>query len=59
MALINLHVFSNSLQMQTEIEVVIPQKDKCGEIGVNGKVENKKTCGIYCHMHSLTKIDYQ
>lgn len=34
MAYIQLHFFSNALGVQTEVEVVLPQQDTIGEIGV-------------------------
>ena len=35
MAFIQLHFYSNSLGMQTEVEVVLPQKNTVGEIGAD------------------------
>ena len=34
MAYIQLNLFSNSLGMQTQIEVILPQKNTVGEIGI-------------------------
>ncbi len=50
MALIDLHIFSESLGMQTSVLVAIPQKSSVGEIGtVKKKVEGKYKCLYLLH----------
>ena len=47
MALMNLKFFSESLGMQTEVYVVIPQKSSVGEIGINSKKDADKYKCLY------------
>ena len=42
MAFINLKFYSEALGMQTEVYVVIPQKQTNGEIGVTTKAQDTK-----------------
>ena len=50
MALIQLHFYSNALGMQTEVEVILPQKDTFGEIGVeNISVISQYKCLYLLH----------
>ncbi len=53
MALANLKFYSESLGMQTEIYVVIPQKSNVGEIGIETKKEDKKYKCLYL-LHGLS-----
>ncbi len=50
MALAELKIYSESLGMQTEVYVIIPQKSTSGEIGVStGKSEDKYKCLYLLH----------
>ncbi len=49
MAHITLNIYSESLEMQTSVEVVIPQRSTLGEIGIN----NKKCTGKYKCLYLL------
>lgn len=53
MALINMKVYSEMLGKQTEILVVIPQRNTLGEIGVNKNCENNKFKCLYL-LHGLS-----
>lgn len=53
MALIELKFFSQMLGMQSEVYVVVPQKSTKGEIGVNGKSEDKAYKCLYL-LHGLS-----
>ena len=53
MALIELKFFSQSLGMQTEAYVVIPQKSTKGEIGIKGKSKDKEYKCLYL-LHGLS-----
>ncbi len=53
MALMELKFFSQTLGMQTEVYVVIPQKSTKGEIGINGKSEDKEYKCLYL-LHGLS-----
>ena len=53
MAFMNLKFFSESLGMQTEVYVVIPQKSTQGEIGVTTNAEAKKYKCLYL-LHGLS-----
>ena len=53
MALMNLKFFSESLGMQTEVYVVIPQKSSVGEIGINSKKDDDKYKCLYL-LHGLS-----
>ena len=53
MAFIQLHFYSNSLQMQTEVNVIIPQQNVVGEIGIDTKAENKQYKSLYL-LHGLS-----
>ncbi len=53
MAYIQLHMFSEALGMQTEVEVVIPQTSTKGEIGTNNKQFDGKFKCLYL-LHGLS-----
>ena len=53
MALIELKFFSQMLGMQTEAYIVIPQKSTNGEIGIEGKNDNKEYKCLYL-LHGLS-----
>lgn len=53
MALVELKFFSQSLGMQTEAYVVVPQRATKGEIGINGKSEDKLYKCLYL-LHGLS-----
>ncbi len=53
MALIELKFFSQALGMQTEAYVVVPQRSTQGEIGINGKSEDKLYKCLYL-LHGLS-----
>lgn len=53
MALIDLKFYSQNLGMQTEAYVVIPQKSTNGEIGINGKSNDKEYKCLYL-LHGLS-----
>jgi S-formylglutathione hydrolase FrmB len=53
MAYIQLHLFSSALGMQTEVGVIIPQKDTIGEIGVTGAQSIGKYKSLYL-LHGLS-----
>ncbi len=53
MALIELKFFSQMLGMQTEAYIVVPQKSTNGEIGIEGKSENKAYKCLYL-LHGLS-----
>ncbi len=53
MALANLKFYSESLGMQTEIYVVIPQKSTVGEIGIKTKATDEKFKCLYL-LHGLS-----
>lgn len=47
MAFIQLHIYSESLGMQTMVNVVIPQKRTLGEICVNGTIKSEAYKSLY------------
>lgn len=47
MAYIQLHFYSTSLGMQTEVGVIMPQKNTVGEIGVDTQAEESKYKSLY------------
>lgn len=53
MALVNLKFFSEALEMQTEVYVVIPQKNSNGEIGVSNNAKDEKYKTLYL-LHGLS-----
>ena len=53
MALINLRIFSENLGMQTAVNVVIPQKNTNGEIGVSNNIKDGKFKCLYL-LHGLS-----
>ena len=53
MAFVQLHIYSESLRMQTQVNVIIPQKNKAGEIGLNGKTTNESYKSLYL-LHGLS-----
>ncbi len=53
MALIDLHIFSESLGMQTSVTVVIPQRSTAGEIGTSNKEGTGKYKCLYL-LHGLS-----
>ena len=53
MAYIQLHLFSPSLGMQTEVAVIIPQKDTVGEIGIAGQAKTEQFKTLYL-LHGLS-----
>lgn len=53
MAFIQLHIYSESLGMQTGVNIVIPQKNKIGEIGLIGKTTTEKYKSLYL-LHGLS-----
>ena len=53
MAYIQLHFFSNALGVQTEVEVVLPQQDTIGEIGVEKNLSNAQYKCLYL-LHGLS-----
>lgn len=53
MAFIQLHIFSQSLGMQTEVNIVIPQKNKQGEIGLTGRGSTEQYKSLYL-LHGLS-----
>ncbi len=53
MAHINLNIYSESLGMQTSVEVIIPQKNTKGEIGINNKKQSGKYKCLYL-LHGLS-----
>ena len=53
MAYIQLHLFSPSLGMQTEVAVIIPQKDTVGEIGIAGQAKTEQFKPLYL-LHGLS-----
>ncbi len=53
MALIQLKFYSQMLRMQTEAYIVVPQKSRKGEIGVDGKIEDKEYKCLYL-LHGLS-----
>ena len=53
MALINLRIFSEKLGMQTAVNVVIPQKNTSGEIGVSNNVKDGRFKCLYL-LHGLS-----
>jgi len=53
MALINLNFFSQTLGMQTEVLVAIPQRSVVGQIGIENKAEEKKYKCLYL-LHGLS-----
>ena len=53
MALFELEIFSQSLGMQTEVYVVIPQKFTTGEIGVDSKKQREEYKCLYL-LHGLS-----
>lgn len=42
MAHINLNLFSEALDMQASVEIIIPQKSTIGEIGISNRVQEGK-----------------
>ena len=53
MALIELKFFSQTLGMQAEAYIVVPQKSTSGEIGIEGKSDNKEYKCLYL-LHGLS-----
>lgn len=53
MALIELNIYSESLRMQTEVLIVMPQKSNDGEIGINAKSAHDK-CKVLYLLHGLS-----
>ncbi len=53
MAFCELNIFSESLGMQTTINVIIPQKSTTGEIGVSNNAKNVKYKCLYL-LHGLS-----
>lgn len=53
MAFCEMHLFSESLGLQTTINVVIPQQNTVGEIGVSGNGDKKKYKCLYL-LHGLS-----
>lgn len=46
-------VYSESLGMQTEVNVIMPQKNKVGEIGLTGKTTTEQYKSL-CLLHGLS-----
>ncbi len=53
MALVKLNFYSEALGMQTEAQVIIPQRSTVGEIGISNKVEKGKYKCLYL-LHGLS-----
>lgn len=53
MAFIELHVYSESLGMQTTVNVIIPQKSTAGEIGMSGGIKSERYKSLYL-LHGLS-----
>lgn len=53
MALIDLKIYSESLGMQTEVYVVIPQRSSAGEIGIDNNAKAEKYKCLYL-LHGLS-----
>ena len=53
MAYIQLHLFSTSLGMQTEVAVIIPQKNTAGEIGIGNQANDHHYKTLYL-LHGLS-----
>lgn len=53
MAFIQLYICSESLGMQTQVNVVMPQKSTIGEIGLNGAIKNETYKSLYL-LHGLS-----
>ena len=53
MALCEIRLYSEALGMQTTVNVVIPQKNTAGEIGVDGKADREKYKCLYL-LHGLS-----
>ena len=53
MAYIQLHLYSTSLGVQTEVGVIIPQKNTVGEIGVGNNASDEKYKSLYL-LHGLS-----
>ena len=53
MAFIQFHFFSETLGMQTEAYVIIPQKKTSGQIGVDTNARNEKYKCLYL-LHGLS-----
>ncbi len=53
MAYIQLHVFSRALGIQTEVGVIMPQRDTTGEIGIENAVKTEKYRTLYL-LHGLS-----
>ena len=53
MAYVQLHMYSPSLGMQTEVDVIVPQRDTVGEIGVGGNAGAGKFKTLYL-LHGLS-----
>ncbi len=53
MAYIKLHIFSEALGMQTEVEIVLPQSSTVGEIGTSNKNTSEKLKCLYL-LHGLS-----
>lgn len=53
MAFIQLHIYSEALGMQTTVNMLLPQKNTMGEIGVNGAVNHENYKSLYL-LHGLS-----
>ena len=53
MAFIQLHFFSEELGMQTEVEVIFPQKNSVGEIGIDNGSRCEEIKCLYL-LHGLS-----
>lgn len=53
MAFIQLHIYSESLGMQTEVNIILPQKNKMGEIGLKGRAITEQYKSLYL-LHGLS-----
>ena len=53
MAFIQLHFYSNALGMQTEVEVILPQKNMIGEIGIENMYDSLQYKCLYL-LHGLS-----
>ena len=53
MALIDLKFYSQMLGMQTEAYIIVPQRSTVGEIGIDGKKDNKEYKTLYL-LHGLS-----
>ena len=54
MALINLNFYSEALGMQTQVEVILPQKSSAGEIGISSAENNTQLYKCLYLLHGLS-----